>query len=132
MESTTDIPPDAMFSTEVLGIVDERGRSTRQELLNVLMRPTPAEAPYLNGRIERATDIFQEHFHGVNNEAHITARGVPTIWKEIVANTGNQHRRCTGVAPYQHASWRSVSAQTSLTETTKVHGRLSRPYARHD
>ena len=46
---------------------------------NMLMRPVPAEAAHLTGRVEKAVDSFNDHFQRINNQVQLTKDDEPTV-----------------------------------------------------
>ena len=83
---------------------------------NMLMRPVPAEAAHLKGRVEKAVDFFKDHFQRINKQVQLTKDDDPTVWCSIIAATCNHHIRRNGFTPYQYVLGKSPDVPTSLIE----------------
>ena len=86
---------------------------------NMLMRPVPAEAAHLKGRVEKAVDFFKDHFQRINKQVQLTKDDDPTVWTSIIAATCNHYIRRNGFTPYQYVLGKSLDIPTSLIESTQ-------------
>ncbi|CAK0825490.1 unnamed protein product [Prorocentrum cordatum] len=83
---------------------------------NILMRPVPAEAPQLKGRVERAIDFFKDHFQRLNRDVQLTKDDDPHVWTAVIASTCNDHIRRNGFTPNQYVLGKSPGVPASLIE----------------
>ncbi|CAK0798713.1 unnamed protein product [Prorocentrum cordatum] len=86
---------------EVLYYDAAKGHITKRfaeigEKYAILIRLVPAEAPQLQGRVERAIDFFKGHFQRLNRDVQLTKDDDPHVWTSVIASTCNNHIRRNG------------------------------------
>ncbi|CAK0843715.1 unnamed protein product [Prorocentrum cordatum] len=119
----TIIPTAAVRSItgEVLYYDAAKGHITKRfaeigEKCTILVRPVPAEAPQLRGRVERAIDLFKDHLQRLDRDMQLAKNDDPHVWTSVIASTRNNHTRRNGFTPYQCALGRSPGTPASLIE----------------
>ncbi|CAK0806782.1 unnamed protein product [Prorocentrum cordatum] len=108
-------PPKVLYYDAAKGHITKRFAEIGDKY-NILMRPVPAEAPQLKGRVERAIDFFKDHFQRLNRDVQLTKNDEPTVWTSVIASTCNNHIRRNGFTPYQYVLGKSPGTPTSLIE----------------
>ena len=71
-------PPKVLYYDAAKGHITQRFVEIGEKY-NILMRPVPAEAPQLKGRVERAIDFFKDHFQRLNRDVQLTKQDDPTV-----------------------------------------------------
>ncbi|CAK0825150.1 unnamed protein product [Prorocentrum cordatum] len=108
-------PPKVLYYDAAKGHITQRFAEIGEEY-NILMRPVPAAAPQLKGRVERAIDFFKDHFQRLNRDVQLTKSDDPSVWTSVIASTCNNHVRRNGFTPYQYVLGRSPHVPASLVE----------------
>ncbi|CAK0808101.1 unnamed protein product [Prorocentrum cordatum] len=108
-------PPKVLYYAAAKGHITKRFAEIGEKY-SILMRPVPAEAPQLKGRVERAIDFFKDHFQRLNRDVQLTKDDDPHVWTSVKASTCNNHIRRNDFTPYQYVLGRSPGIPASLIE----------------
>ncbi|CAK0847357.1 unnamed protein product [Prorocentrum cordatum] len=108
-------PPKVLYYDAAKGHITQRFAEIGEKY-TILMRPVPAEAPQLKGRVERAIDFFKDHFQRLNRDVQLTKDDDPHVWTSVIASTCNNHIRRNSFTPYQYVLGRSPDIPASLIE----------------
>ncbi|CAK0803467.1 unnamed protein product [Prorocentrum cordatum] len=108
-------PPKVLHYDAATGRVAKRFAETGEKC-TILMRPVPAEAPQLKGRVERAIDFFKDHSQRLSHDVQLTKNDDPHAWTSVIARTCNNQIRRNGFTPYKYVPGRSPGILASLIE----------------
>ncbi|CAK0847195.1 unnamed protein product [Prorocentrum cordatum] len=116
---------EALYSDAAKGRVTQRFAEICEKY-NILMRPVPAQAPWL----KRAIDSFKDHFQRLNRDVQLTKSDDPSVWTSARASTRNNRIRRSGFTPYQDVLGRSPNVQALLIEAMEGPSRFAPAAAR--